>query len=217
VWLAGLADEPEVERRGRDVDVFVAQCRQPVRVVGILGVADPDQRGVEQPNGGGDDAFERELAAPHVGVDPLAQDRQRMAEVDQRLELGLLSGTLPFGVVPVLLAPLGIAPGRLDVTLGVDAEPHVGPRRRHHQPAQALDRFAISQRRTLEVEVDEAAPAPPAAIAGRGVVDVDHPVDRWRVGDAHRRSPCRAALVHLTAPRYPRHRARTQPAGAIDV
>ena len=166
VWLARLADEPEVERRGRDVDVFVEQCRQAVRVVGVLGIADPDQRVVEQPDGRGDDTFEREVAAPHVGVDPLAEDRQRMAEVDQRLELGLLSGALPFGVVAVLLAALGVAAGRLDVTVGVDAEPHVRPRRRDHEPAQALDRLAIPQRRALDVEVDEAAPAPPAAVAG---------------------------------------------------
>ena len=78
--------------------------------------------------------------------DPVTQDRQRMAEVHQRVELGFFSGALPLDVVPVLLAALRVAAGCLDVAGGIDTEPHVGPRRWHDQAAQAFDRLAITQR-----------------------------------------------------------------------
>ena len=68
---------------------------------------------------------------------------QSLAEVDEALELRLVTHARPIGVIAVLLAPAGIASGRLDVSVGARADPHVGPCRWNDEALDAGERAFV--------------------------------------------------------------------------
>src|SRR6185436_15614765 len=88
-------------------------------------VADPDAAGVEQPHDRRDDGVAAELALAKVGLDPLAQLRQRLAEVAAALVFRRLPAVAEIGMVAILLAALVVIAGRLDVAVRAGAEPGV--------------------------------------------------------------------------------------------
>src|SRR5205085_129722 len=86
-------------------------------------VADADAAAVEQPDDRGDDGVPGEAALPEVRLDPPPELRQHLAEVAAALELRRLLPLPEPGVIAILLpAPVVIA-DRLDVPVGIGAEP----------------------------------------------------------------------------------------------
>ena len=158
VRFARLPGESEMQGGGTNVDVVVAKRCYPVGIVGtgVFVVADSDQRVVEQPNGGGDNTLERQLVLPHVGLDSFPEIRKCVAEADERLELRFVPGALPIVVVAILLAIAGIAPGCLDVSPRVDAEPNVGPGGRNDETPESIEGVGVADRSPAVVEVHEA-------------------------------------------------------------
>ena len=76
-------------------------------------------------------------------------------------------------VVAVLLAPARVAAGRLQVAVGLRADPDVGPRRRDRERADAPDHRGIAERPAVRQSIAEAFAAPDARDA-RGVVAHRH-------------------------------------------
>ena len=104
----------------------------------VLVVADADVGGVEQVHDRREHPLAAEVAARHVLVDPLADLRQRRAEGDHPVVLGLVAHRLPSRVVAVLLAAARVAAGGLQVAVRRRADPHVRPRRRDRQRLDLL-------------------------------------------------------------------------------
>ena len=145
-----------------ELDVTVAQCRQPERSVlaRVFVVPHPDGRDVEEANHGGDNPFPTERAATHVAVDAPPDTRQRPGERREPVVLGLIAHLPPSRVVAVLLAPPGVSAGRLDVAVRRPADPDIRPRR----DGERLDPrplAAVGDRPAGRIQVLEAA-APPA-------------------------------------------------------
>ena len=88
------------------------------------------------------------------------------------LELGAVADRAEIRVVAVLLAPLGVAARRLDVAVGVRADPDVGIGRRDRQRADAGEGLRVPHRLAPGVAIGEARPALPTRQARHGVVDV---------------------------------------------
>ncbi len=81
---------------------------------------------LEQGHQRGQHLVARQAGLAHVGRHALAEVGQQLAELHHSLVFGLFARFRPFGVVAVLLAPLGIAAGRLDVPVLLGADPDVG-------------------------------------------------------------------------------------------
>ena len=185
--LARLALEPEAQARSLDADVPVAEGgeAEALVVAGVGGVADADQRGVEQPDDGGDHLLAPEPAAAEIGLDGAAQPRQRAGEVDQVGVFHLVAAGGPAVVVAVLLAAAGVLAGRLQVAVVAGGDPDVGPGRRHRQRGDAVEDRGIGDGAAVRPDVGEAAAGAAAADARLGVAAVgqrDVAGGRARVG-----------------------------------
>ncbi len=112
---AALADELEADGRPVDLNVFVAQRRQAIGAVGagVLDVADPNVRQLHQAQHRRQHLVTRQAPPRQIGVDPLAQPRQRRAELAHAVVLGLIACRVPVGVIAVLLAAARVATGGL--------------------------------------------------------------------------------------------------------
>src|SRR3954454_1544830 len=172
--LAALAPELEAQGGAVDVHVLVAQGGEPKGVVlfGVLLVADPDEGRLQQLDHRGEHLLPPQAAPRHVLLEPLADLGQGLAEGDHAPELGLVAHLPPFGVVAVLLAPAGVAPGRLQVAVRAGADPDVRPGRRDGQLAGGLQGLLVPARAALRVDVGEALAALLAADAGLVVRDI---------------------------------------------
>src|SRR3954471_17995258 len=172
--LAALAPELEAQGGAVDISVLAAQGGDPKGVVlfGVLLVADPDEGRLQQLDDRGEHLLPPQAALRHVLLEPLADPGQGLAEGDHAAELGLVAHLPPFGVVAVLLAPAGVAPGRLQVAVRAGADPDVRPGRRDGQLADALQGLLVPDRAPLGVDVGEALAALLAADAGLVVRDI---------------------------------------------
>ena len=94
-----------------------------------------------------------------VGGDVLAQAGQRVREVDHVVELLLVAAPAPGVVVAVLLAPGGVEAGRLQMAVGIRADPHVAPGGRDRQLADARQVRRVADKLAVGLVVGEAAPA----------------------------------------------------------
>jgi hypothetical protein len=177
VLAATLSPEPEADARAADPCVPIAQRGQPERAVqpGVLVVADPDQGQLEQPHDGRQDLLARQAGLRQVRVAALADLAERSGKGDHPVELRLVALLVPARVVAMLLAPAGVAPGRLDVADRAGADPHVRPRRRDGERADAGQRGGIGHPAALGVEVGEATAGAAAADAGPVVRAVAQP------------------------------------------
>ena len=106
-----------------------------------------------------------------VALHDAAQSRQRLGELEHLVELLLVAPRAPVGVVQVLLAPGGVDSRRLQVTARVHADPHVLPRGRDRQLADAGERLLVVDALSVGIEELEPAPAPPARDARLRTID----------------------------------------------
>jgi hypothetical protein len=146
VRLAALAPKVKPQPGPRDVDVAVAQRRQAVVLVGadVFAVPHADQRALEQPHHRGDHLLAGEARARQVGLHPRAQSGQHAAEDEHPVVLRLVALGAPRRVVPVLAPPARVAANRLDVAVGVGADPHLPPGGRDRQAANAREGRVIA-------------------------------------------------------------------------
>src|SRR5690606_39512177 len=75
------------------------------------------------------------------------------------IELEPIALLAPLRMVEVLRAARRVDAGRLDVAVGVGADPHLGPRGRDHERLDALPQRGIRDRLSPLIEVREPAPA----------------------------------------------------------
>ena len=75
-------------------------------------------------------------------------------------------------MVAVLLAASGVAARRLDMAVGLGADPHVGPGRRDRELADALQRGRVAHGFAVRLEIDESLAHPLAPDAALVVGDV---------------------------------------------
>ena len=141
---------------------------QPERAVavGVGVVADAEVAEVEQTDGRGTGALERHTLEAEVRQH-LAPGTWESERGGNAVELQLVALALPVGVVEVLAAAGVIGADQLDVAVGVRTDPHVLPRRRDREAADALD-LLCGQALTGRVEVDKAGAGAPTGPA-RGV------------------------------------------------
>jgi hypothetical protein len=124
----------------------------------------------------------RQSVSPQVPRDPRSQSRQREAEPDHPVVLVAVADFGPARVVAVLLAAAGVAAGRLNVPVGVRANPDVGPGGRDHNAADPGERVAAADGLAARHEVAKSLPA--ANATNRGVVA--HVAKAGRSGGSHR-------------------------------
>src|SRR5690606_27732474 len=80
-------------------------------------------------------------------------------EGERPIELEAIALLAPLRMVEVLRAARRVDAGRLDVAVGIRADPHLGPRGRDHERLDALPQRGIRDRLSPLVEVREPAPA----------------------------------------------------------
>ena len=110
-----------------------------------------------------------------VGLDLLAQPRQRAGEADHVVELLGVAPGAPRVVVAVLLAARGVDPRGLQVAVRVRADPDVLPGGRDAELADALEHLGLVDALAVVVEVREAAARAPAGDPGAGAVGAAEP------------------------------------------
>jgi hypothetical protein len=171
---AALAAEAELDLAAVDLHVAVAQRGQAVGLVlaRILVIPDAHHGRFEQVDDGRQHLLARQAGQAEGAVDFLADLRQRLAELDHALVLHLVAHLAPFGVVAVLLAPARVAPGGLQVAVGLRADPDLGPGRRDGQRLDAFQGGFVVDRLAARVEVAKAVALRLAADAGPVVEDV---------------------------------------------
>jgi hypothetical protein len=123
-----------------DIEMARAERRQPVASVllGVFPVADADQRAVEQTDHRREHLLPGHPAFAHVLGDAFADLRQRAGELQDPLVLVAVAHLAPIGMVAILLTPSVVTPGRLNMAVGLRADPYLGPGRRHGQRTDAL-------------------------------------------------------------------------------
>src|SRR5690606_30550422 len=80
-------------------------------------------------------------------------------EGERPIELEAIALLAPLRMVEVLRAARRVDAGRLDVAVGIRADPHLGPRGRDHERLDALPQRGIRDRLSPLIEVREPAPA----------------------------------------------------------
>src|ERR1043165_6543589 len=152
-------DEREELLRLHHLHVLRADRRQAVRRLRLrtLVVADAEEALVDEADDRGEHALAIELAAAEIGADAAAQLRQRLAELDDAAELLLLAPGAEAVVVAVLRAALLVDADGLQRRGLAAGDPHVLPRRRNAQLADALQRPLVGDRLAVRVDVVEAA------------------------------------------------------------
>ena len=153
---AALGAEPEPEPVGGDRDVAIAQRRQAERLVGagVFLVADPDQRGLEQPDDGGQHPRPRQRRRLQIAHHATTKDRQRAPEGEESAVLGRVTHLRPSRVIAILLASALVAAGGLHVAVGALADPDARPGRRDHQRADARERRGVADDAALRIAID---------------------------------------------------------------
>jgi len=152
--------EAEAELGSHHPHVLVAQRGEPVRLVllHVGGVADADEGGLQQTHHRGQHLLPRQPGEREIASRALAQRHERDPEAEKALVLGLVSEGHPVRVVAVLLAPLGVAPGRLQMPLGVGTDPDVRPGGRDGQARHPLEHGAVPD--LAPARIEHGGPAP---------------------------------------------------------
>ena len=120
--------------------------RQAERAVGrrVLVVAHPDQRGLEQAHDRGEHFLPGKPRTSEIRSHPSAERWQPLGEQQEAPVLGRIPDLSPARVIAVLLATPGVSAHRLDMPVRRGANPHLGPRGRDHQGANATPRREIA-------------------------------------------------------------------------
>ena len=143
--IAAFRLEAHLDRPAGDLDVAVAQGGRAVALIRLrIGfVADADAADIEQADDRRDDGVAAQRALPEIGLDPLAQLRQRLAEVGAAIVFRRLLLLAEAGVIAILLAALVVIAGRLDMAVRVGAEPGVAIGGRQADRVQPVDLVAV--------------------------------------------------------------------------
>ena len=146
--LAALALELEPQLGPFDLHVRVAQGGQPVALVllGVIDIADADERVFQEMDDRRQNLFARQTPQAHVLVDGFADRRKRLREGKHVLVFRALAHFAESRVIAVLLAPLGIPAGRLNVAVGFRRDPHIRIGRRDGELADPLQRRLVGHR-----------------------------------------------------------------------
>ena len=139
------------------LDVAVLQRRQAERPIAarIFLVADAHERRLQQTGHCRQDLSPRQAGQPQVRGDTPAQRRQRLAEPDHARVLRAVALLAPARVIPILLAPAGVPPRRLQVAVGLGTDPDAGPGGRDRQLADAFQGDGVDDAATIRMLVDE--------------------------------------------------------------
>ena len=151
----------------------------------------------DPPPGGFTESSAWRAAHSQVAAHAAAQRGQRLAERDDALELVLAAAARPLRVVPVLLAPARVPPGRLQVAVGVGADPDIAPCRRNRQRTDPRERARIAYRATAGRAVHEPPPLAVPAQTRLAVGDIDQ---SGATGIARVTGYCRGNLDHPSPP-----------------
>src|SRR5262249_13288347 len=149
--------------------------------------------------------FTRQPGPAKVGVGALTNLRQRLRKDHQSSVLDLVADLAPLRVIAILLPPARIAARRLEMAARIGANPHVGPRGRDHERADARQHGGVADAAAVLVDIAETAARANTADAGTAVIaDVTQTGDFRRVRRRHRRMGTneRTDLAHrgLTMP-----------------
>jgi hypothetical protein len=171
---AALAAEAERQLRTGNTDVPVAHGGEAERIVflGILLVADPNERGLEKADYRRKHLFARQATAPQVVLDAAPDHGQHSSEGDHSGKFVLIADGAVRGMVAILLAAAGSATGGLKMPVGRRADPDLGPRGRNGEGTDAGKLSLAAQRLAIRTDVTEGLAAPDALDAGSRPVDV---------------------------------------------
>jgi hypothetical protein len=135
------------------------QRRQAIAVIllRIIVVADPNEGGLEKMNDGGKDFLSREASKGHVLANLRADGRKSLGELHHMFHIWCFRGPLETLMVAILLASLGIATRRLDVTVRRRADPDVCPGG-DGERLDAPEDVHLGQPGTIRMGVGEALP-----------------------------------------------------------
>ena len=191
---AALAAKFEAQLGAGHLDVSSSERREAERpvVACVFIAADADQRLLEQPHDRRQDFVPRQRRCGDVLLDAMPDGWEDFAELEQAAELRVVANFAVSRVVAVLLATPRIARGDLQMASGRRADPHVGPSRRNHELADALQLSGVANLGAVRSRVREPAPAPPTSDAGTRVGHVPQTGGLRRfnvfVRERHRRS-----------------------------
>src|SRR5215204_5794411 len=122
---------------------------------------------------GGEHFFARQAAQGHVLGELGADRRQRAGELHHVLVFRALANLAELWVIAVLLTAFGVASGRLNMTIGLGADPHVGIGRWDGEFANALEGRRVAHGFAVRLQVSEALAGPLAPDAALLIRDVD--------------------------------------------
>src|SRR5438132_5061173 len=163
VLLPTLTPEGEADLGADDVDVPVAQRRQPVGAVllSVLVIPDADSGVFQQADDGREHLLPWQAGPFEVAVGLFADLRQRLGEGEHAVVLDRVTDLAPTKVVAILLSPARVASCRLEMAARVGTDPDVRPGGRDGQTPDPADGLRV---------------ADPAAVAGRVGEPLPHPL-----------------------------------------
>ena len=109
----------------------------------ILLGADPQGAAIEQPHGARQQSRLRVVPFPQVHCDPISEIGERGAERLESSELRAVPSLAPDVVIAILPSTGGVGAGRLQVAVGVGADPHVLPRGRDRERTDPRQRRVV--------------------------------------------------------------------------
>jgi len=151
------------------------QRGQAIAFVGarVLVVAHPDERSLQQVDNRRQHLLPAQSAQSQMLLHFSSDGRQAFREGQGAMILRALPDLAEPGVVPILLAASGIAPRRLDVPIGLRADPDLGPGGRHRQSFDPLQCGGVLDAFARIALVSEPLARPSAADARFLIADTD--------------------------------------------
>ena len=154
--------------------MLIAQRGQPERAVGlrVLVIADADQALLEQLHDGCEHLLARQPWPGHVGRRSRSNHRQDRRKCLETIELVAVAARAPLDVIPVLLSSACITSCGLHMSLRIRTDPHILPRGRNSERANASEIGGTADRPAVGARVPEPERAHLAPDAGTIVGDV---------------------------------------------
>src|SRR4029434_4011559 len=172
--FAGLATKPESDRAGANVGMAILQGGQSIRLVVacIFVIPDANERRFEQTDDCGEHFLARQAAAAQIACDAPADFWQGTAESDHSIVLGLVAEISPIRMIAVLLTAADIAPGGLEVAIGIGTNPDIFPGRRNRQPLYSRKHVGVANSISAGIKISKVSPLTPTSDAGSRVTHI---------------------------------------------
>src|SRR6266566_6630804 len=160
VLLSTLAPEGESDLGADDVNVPVAQGRQPVGAVllSVLIIPDADSGIFQQADDGREHLRPRQVGSFEVAVRVFTDLRQRLGKGEHAVVLDRVADLAPARVVAILLSPARVTSGRLEVAAPVGTDPDVGPGGRYGEALDPADGLLVADGAAVAIQVGEPLP-----------------------------------------------------------